>query len=553
MRLRIPDLKLRAKIFSLVAIMIVGLAFFAIVSFDTLNTVKVSGPLYKGIVENKDLVADILPPPEYLVEAHLLVLQMLDEQDKSKLDLLLQRSAELGKEYETRHQHWKETLAPGLLREAMVVRSYKPARRFLDLRDKQFIPAILRGDITRARELAQGELKKSYDEHRAWIDKVVALANEKTEADEKTARSMIGQRTIMQLILAFVVVVVSSVAAYLLTRYITRTVHAYLSFAGQVAEGNLTARLQPKSKDELGLLGGHLNSMAQNLNDMAEEIRRSTHQMASSTAEVLVIGQQLSASTSKTSSAVIETISTIEQVKLSAKSVSEKAKKVAESAVEAVEISDTGRKATEDSIHRTNLIKEQMESIGETVVRLSDQSSAIEKIISSVQDLADQSNLLAVNASIEAARAGDRGKGFAVVAHEIKDLADQSKQATDQVRVILEDIRKWVSAVVMATEQGSKAVEAGVVQSRLAGDAIQSLAESVAVSSQITSTIHAASEQQFTGVDQVSAAMGNIETAMQQNVTGAKALEVSGKKLEELGSVLHGLIARYKTDAALLK
>lgn len=550
---RILGLKLRVKIFGLVAVMIVGFAFFAVVSFDTLNTVKVNSPLYKGIVENKDLVADILPPPEYLVESYLLVLQMLDERDKAKLDSLAQRSASLGKEYENRHQYWKKTLPPGPLRESMVVRSYEPARRFLDVRDKQFIPAILRGDTTSARELAQGELKKSYEEHRTWIDRVVVLAKEKTEIDEKTAQSMIEKRTTTQLILALAVVLVSTLAAYLLTRYITRTVHAYLSFAGQVAKGNLTARLRPKGSDELCLLGEHLNGMAHNLSDMAEEIRRGVQHMASSTAEILVIAQQLSASTSKTSSAVIETITTIEQVKLAARTVSEQAKKVAETSIEAVEISDSGRKATEDSIHRINLIKEQMESIGETVVRLSEQSSAIEEIISSVQDLADQSNLLAVNASIEAARAGEHGKGFAVVAHEIKALSDQSREATDQVRAILEDIRKWVSAVVMAAEQGSKAVEAGVLQSRLAGDAIQSLADSVAVSSQISSTIHASSEQQFAGVDQVSAAMGNIEMAMQQNVSGAKALEISGKKLDELGNALNGLVARYKTGDALLK
>ena len=86
------------------------------------------------------------------------------------------------------------------------------------------------------------------------------------------------------------------------------------------------------------------------------------------------------------------------------------------------------------------------------MVKLSEQSQAIEEIIVSVQDLADQSHLLAVNASIEAARAGDQGKGFAVVANEIKSLADQSKEATDQIRSILDDTRKWVSAVVMAAE-----------------------------------------------------------------------------------------------------
>ncbi len=186
-----------------------------------------------------------------------------------------------------------------------------------------------------------------------------------------------------------------------------------------------------------------------------------------------------------------------------------------------------------------------MESIAETVVKLSDQSQAIEEIIGAVQDLADQSNLLAVNASIEAARAGDHGKGFAVVAHEIKTLADQSREATAQVRAILDDTRKWVSAVVMATEQGGKAVEAGMQQSVLAGEAIRSLADSVAASSQAASVIDAQSEQQMTGVDQVAGAIGHIDILMRQNLEAASQLEGASGRLKELGASLRDLVQRH--------
>lgn len=193
-----------------------------------------------------------------------------------------------------------------------------------------------------------------------------------------------------------------------------------------------------------------------------------------------------------------------------------------------------------------NLIKEQMGSIGETVVRLSEHSHAIEEIIATVQDLADQSNLLAVNASIEAARAGDQGKGFAVVAHEIKTLADQSKSATEQIRTILQDTRKWVGAVVMATEQGGKAVEAGVTQSASAGNAIESLSNNVVASSQAALVIRTHTEQQFLGVDQVSTAMFNIEQAMKENITSTSQLEISAKRIEQLGVDLKELVARFK-------
>jgi methyl-accepting chemotaxis protein len=134
--------KLRTKVLGLIVIMILGSAFFAVVSLNTLDTVKVNGPLYKQIVDSKDLIADILPPPEYLIESYLVVLQMLEEQDEGKLNALVQKSAKLREEYETRHQFWDKTLGPGPLRDTMIVRSYEPAKQFLDLRDREFIPAI---------------------------------------------------------------------------------------------------------------------------------------------------------------------------------------------------------------------------------------------------------------------------------------------------------------------------------------------------------------------------------------------------------------------------
>jgi methyl-accepting chemotaxis protein len=209
-------------------------------------------------------------------------------------------------------------------------------------------------------------------------------------------------------------------------------------------------------------------------------------------------------------------------------------------------MSGSGSEATQRTIEKINLISDQMQSIGETVVTLSEQSQAIEAIVSSVQDLADQSNLLAVNASIEAARAGDQGKGFAVVSQEIKSLADESKEATDQIRAILEDTKKWVSAVVMATEQGSKAVDSGVEQSALAGESIKSLVDRVASSAQEASVIAASTQEQLIGIEQASSAMVQIEKAMHQNLEGTSQVETAAKKLEDLGRTLEQLVKYYR-------
>jgi methyl-accepting chemotaxis protein len=192
------------------------------------------------------------------------------------------------------------------------------------------------------------------------------------------------------------------------------------------------------------------------------------------------------------------------------------------------------------------LIKDQMESISETVVSLSEHSQQIGAIIATVQDIADQSKLLAVNASIEAARAGEYGKGFTVVAQEIKSLADQSKQATERIRTILGDTQKRVGAVVMAAEQGGKAVESGVAESVQSGEVIGRLSGTVASSAQTASLIQASIEQQTIGVEQISTAMINIEEAMRQIKDSTGELEGAAQRLGDLGGELKDSVRHYK-------
>jgi methyl-accepting chemotaxis protein len=193
-----------------------------------------------------------------------------------------------------------------------------------------------------------------------------------------------------------------------------------------------------------------------------------------------------------------------------------------------------------------NRIREQMEAIAESTVRLSEQGQAIGEIIASVNDLAERSNLLAVNAAIEAAKAGEHGRGFVVVAQEIRSLAEQSKQATAQVRTILSDIQQATNAAVMATEQGSKAVEAGVKQSTEAMEAIRVLGDSIVESAQSATQIAASSHQQLIGMDQVALAMENIKQASTQNAASTKQAETAAQGLHELGQKLKRLVEQYQ-------
>jgi len=314
--------------------------------------------------------------------------------------------------------------------------------------------------------------------------------------------------------------------------------------AAQISKGDLTVEVIPKSDKDI--LGKAFLSMRENLRRVTREIQESISVLSSSAQEIVATTAQVASAATETATAVSETTTTVEEVKQTAQLSSQKAKYVSEAAQKVALVSQGGKKSAAESIDAMKQIREQMESIAESIVRLSEQSQAIGEIMLTVNDLAEQSNLLAVNASIEAAKAGEQGKGFAVVAQEVRNLADQSKQATAQVRSILGEIQKATNAAVMVTEQGSKAVEVGVQQAVRAGESVQQLAESIAEAAQAAAQIAASSQQQMAGMDQVAQAMESIKTASTQNVASSKQTESAAKNIDDLGRRLKELVAVYK-------
>jgi methyl-accepting chemotaxis protein len=315
----------------------------------------------------------------------------------------------------------------------------------------------------------------------------------------------------------------------------------------RIAAGDLTVSVASvPRKDELGLLSTKITEMIQSLRGVTRQIGDSADLLLASGSDILATTRQMVSTTSETATTVAETTTTVEEVKQTAQLSSQKAKYVSESAQKSAEVSQAGRKSVDATIHGMTRIREQMDSIAETIVKLSEQGQAIGEITATVNDLADQATLLAVNAAIEAAKAGEHGVGFSVVAQEIRSLAEQSKHATAQVRAILGEIQKATTAAVMAAEQGIKAVEAGVKQSNEAGESIRSLAEGLSEAAQAATQIAASSQQQLVGMDQVAAAMENIKQASTQHVAGTKQAETAAQNLHDLGQKLKRLVEQYK-------
>ncbi len=391
--------------------------------------------------------------------------------------------------------------------------------------------------------------KNLMDQIRTLVGEMEAEEHGLLDKRNKDSESSAGTLRLVISLGSLISILTLLAGGFWLTGSIAKPIRKLTLVVERIAKDDLTVLIETENRtDEVGDLQRSLRTMLDSLRGLNKELKSGFNVLASSSSEIIATVSQVNATASEIATAVSETATTAEEVKQTAHLSNQKAKVVQEVAQKAAAVSEIGRGAVTETIEGMNRIREQMEAIAESVVRLSEQGQTIGEIIATVNDLAEQSNLLAVNAAIEATRAGEFGKGFAVVAQEVKSLAEQSRQATTQVRTILMEVQKATSAAVMATEQGTKAVVAGVKQANDAGESIRSLTGTVGEASQAATQIAASSQQQLVGMDQIALAIANIRQATTQNMAGTKQLEMSAKSLQEMGGRLKVLAERQRME-----
>lgn len=267
-------------------------------------------------------------------------------------------------------------------------------------------------------------------------------------------------------------------------------------------------------------------------------------QLEASSAQILAATRQQSASAQEQAAAVSQTLTSVDEISKTAEQVAQRARQVGDAVQHSQEIGGAGRKTVTDSITALGTLRERVEATADSMLALAEKAQAIGEIIASVNDIAEQTHLLALNAGIEASRAGEAGRGFSVVAAEVKALADQSKKATTQVRGILGEIQKATNAAVLASEEVSRGVVAASTVANQAGDTIRQLTDTLNTTAEVALQIVASSGQQTIGMIQIQQAMRNIDEGAQQALTAMQQTEQTALNMDRLGGELRALTDR---------
>lgn len=435
---------------------------------------RVNGDIYNSIVLTKDVLADVLPPPAYVIETYLLALRLSDTAEKTEQGKLIAQIQTLKGEFDNSYAHWNKDLPDGKLKESFL-KSAEAGRRFNEIIEKDFIPAVRAGNAAVAKEITRTSLLQQYNNQRAEIDQVVVNATRKSDQTRQELDKIIAESheevsrqisaSIWESIIGIIIVMAGcGLAGFWIAARITRSIRRTV----------LT-----------------MEDIAAPLAEASEEVSTASHSLATGAIEQ--------------ASALEETAASLEEMTSTAKSNGEQAEKCQHW------MGDAGTVVAKVD----KLLKETSEAIAE----INRSSEATSKIIKTIDEIAFQTNILALNAAVEAARAGEAGLGFAVVADEVRNLALRSAQAAKETSELIATAEK-------AAHQGKDLIV-------LTQEGFASNVEYSGKIKKAVDEIVAAGREQSRGISQISTSMNQIERVTQSTADHAKKSANASEQLAE--------------------
>ncbi len=316
-----------------------------------------------------------------------------------------------------------------------------------------------------------------------------------------------------------------------------------MAFLSNMTDGDLTQQISAKRNNEISAIIRSIGSLQKTMRDIISHISLSSAKVADESLQLQKTADQIAIGADKVATQVITVATAGEEISVTSGDIAQNCQMAAEGAQQASQSAHNGAKVVERTITVMNQIAETVQESAKTVASLGERSNQIGTIIGTIEDIADQTNLLALNAAIEAARAGEQGRGFAVVADEVRALAERTTRATREIGQMIKTIQRETQSAVFAMEQGVLQVESGTNEAEKSGAALQEILQQVNDVAIQVHQIATAAEEQTATTSEISNNMQQINKVVQQTSNGAHASAKAATELhcnaEELQRLVH--------------
>ncbi len=539
-------LSLQRQLGLMLLTIMVGFAIYGIWSWRTLDKLRIQGDTYQQIVEGKDLIADILPPPLFIIESYLTALQISQVEQATELTPLIAHLVQLEKDYGARRDFWQLQSLPATLANGLLDSAHAPAAEFFRIVHTQFLPAVSAHDAASVNASLVG-LAQAFQQHRSAIDRVVTDANAFNAQTEASASALLSFSR-YALIAVFVLSIVISVMVYqAISGRLARDVQALTRHISRFAEGNLSVPVTLDRGDELGAMAQGIEHTRAALASLVGSLRQQSNQIVASSsvlsgaALAIDVGAQEQADSANSMAAAVEELgASITEIGNSARRVRDLSQGVGARSLE----SD---KAIEQMVAQVHEVSSRVRASAGDVKVLSETGESILRIVTVISEIADQTNLLALNAAIEAARAGDQGRGFAVVADEVRQLASRTAASTQEINAMIGAMHAATGKAVESITKGSEYAQLTVSSAESAKNALQETVGDIETLVTDIAQISGALLEQRSASEQIGSNVESTARATEKHGFAIKDIAATSTSLDEMAKQLAQSVARFST------
>ncbi len=538
---------------------ILAFSAFATISFWAIDHVRVNGPIYNSLASYQDLRADIHSPIMYPVDAFAALNEAYVaaiNADTAKRDEKLAEVDAAQAEFTKRATYWRANLKENRLRGDLEA-TIKAGESFFTLAKERYVPALTADPVSALVPL--GEVTASFESDKAivsqFVTKLESVNKTLLDSQTKSVKFILMGLAMLAMLIVLFMIVFGRKQAQAVEEGVARlevesqqnqeAVLQLLDEMGDLADGDLTVKAVV-SENITGAIADSINYTIDSLRDLVEGINRATEQVHEATAQAQDTSTSLLQAAEQQSRQIVETGDAVNNMTRSILQVSSNAGQASQVAQRSLQAATEGAQAVQNTISGMNEIRTQIQETSKRIKRLGESSQEISEIVELISDITEQTNILALNAAIQAASAGEAGRGFTVVAEEVQRLAERSSEATKQISAIVKTIQTDTNSAVAAMEKSTEGVVDGARLSDAAGQALNEIETVTNDLARLIDAISQATTAQTEVAATVSRNMQQIQSITSQTTEGTKQTAQSVGQLSSLAEDLSASVAGFK-------